>query len=136
QVSQQRRQPVVLTFQPAVLDQHILALSVAGFAQTFAETGNIARVTICRSVSDKSYHRHRGLLRAHCWRPSCSRGANKKCNELAPPHSITSSAATCTVCGTLMPSVLAALRLRTNWTFMDCWTGRSPGFSPLRMRPT
>ena len=76
-----------------------------------------------------------GKLRARRQRPrGC--GTAEQRDELASPHSITSSAATCTVCGTLMPSVLAALRLRTNWTFMDCWTGRSPGLSPFRMRPT
>src|SRR5262249_25837179 len=53
------------------------------------------------------------LLRLRRKRPR-RRAADER-NELAPPHSITSSAATRTVCGTLMPSVLAALRLRTNW---------------------
>src|SRR5262249_57236651 len=57
-------------------------------------------------------------------------------DELAPSHSITSSALACKVRGSLIPSVLAVLRLRTNWTLMDCSTGNSAGFSPFRMRPT
>ena len=37
--------------------------------------------------------------------------------------------------GTVRPSALAVLRLMTSSTFVACWTGRSAGFSPLRMRP-
>ena len=50
-------------------------------------------------------------------------------------HSITSSARPSSVSGTVRPSALAVLRLMINSTFVDCWTGRSAGFSPLRMRP-
>jgi hypothetical protein len=50
-------------------------------------------------------------------------------------HSITSSARPSNGSGTLMPSALAVLRLRISSTFVDCTTGRSAGFSPLRMRP-
>src|SRR5438046_10001665 len=50
-------------------------------------------------------------------------------------HSITSSARPSSVIGTVRPSILAVLRLITNSTFVDCWTGRSAGFSPLRTRP-
>ena len=38
-------------------------------------------------------------------------------------------------CGTLRPSVFAVLRLMTNSNLVDCMTGRSAGFAPLRMRP-
>jgi hypothetical protein len=37
--------------------------------------------------------------------------------------------------GTVRPSVLAVLRLIASSNFVDCMTGRSAGFSPLRMRP-
>src|SRR5262245_41070436 len=37
--------------------------------------------------------------------------------------------------GTSRPSAFAVLRLMISSTFVDCWTGRSAGFSPLRMRP-
>src|SRR5262249_21764261 len=51
-------------------------------------------------------------------------------------HSITSSARPSRVIGKLMPSALAVLRFRTSSTFVDCCTGSSPAFSPLRIRPT
>jgi hypothetical protein len=50
-------------------------------------------------------------------------------------YSITSSAATRRFCGTVRPSVLAILRLMTNSNLVDCMTGSSAGFSPLRIRP-
>ena len=37
--------------------------------------------------------------------------------------------------GTVMPSAFAVLRLSTSSIFVDCWIGRSAGFSPLRIRP-
>src|SRR3954468_9106830 len=48
-------------------------------------------------------------------------------------HSITSSARASSEGGTSRPSVLAVLRLIIRSTFVDCWTGRSAGFSPLRI---
>src|SRR5207253_641446 len=75
-----------------------------------------------------------GLLRARCERPRRS-AANQR-DELATVHSITSSAATSNLSGTGRPSALAALRLITNSYLVGACTGRSPGFSPLRMRST
>jgi hypothetical protein len=49
-------------------------------------------------------------------------------------HSITSSARASSVGGMSMPSALAVLTLITSSNFVDRWIGRSPGFSPLRMR--
>ena len=50
-------------------------------------------------------------------------------------YSITSSARASSVGGMVSPSALAVLRLMISSTLVDCWTGRSAGFSPLRMRP-
>jgi hypothetical protein len=52
------------------------------------------------------------------------------------PYSITSSARTSTVAGTSRPSALAVLRLMTSSYLVGACTGRSAGFSPLRMRST
>jgi hypothetical protein len=65
-----------------------------------------------------------------------NRRAPEQRDELAPSdHSITSSAVASSVGGTVRPSALAVLRLMTSSTFADCWTGKSAGFSPLRIRP-
>ena len=37
--------------------------------------------------------------------------------------------------GTVRPSILAVSALMTNSNLLDCMTGRSAGFLPLRMRP-
>jgi len=50
-------------------------------------------------------------------------------------HSITSSAATCSVSGTFRPSVFAVLRLMTSSNLVGCRTGNSAGLSPLRIAP-
>jgi hypothetical protein len=70
-------------------------------------------------------------LRARRDRPP--RRAAEQRDELASPdHSITSSAATSSVCGTVRPSIRAVERLMTSSNFDDCTTGRSAGFAPLR----
>ena len=51
-------------------------------------------------------------------------------------HSITSSARASSVGGTSRPSALAVLRLMTSSYLVGACTGRSAGFSPLRMRST
>ena len=50
-------------------------------------------------------------------------------------HSITSSASASSLSGISRPSDLAVLRLITNSNLSDRTTGRSAGFSPLRIRP-
>ena len=46
-------------------------------------------------------------------------------------HSMTPSARPSSVIGTVMPSALAVFGLTISSTLVACWTGRSPGFSPL-----
>src|SRR5262249_39519046 len=57
-------------------------------------------------------------------------------DELGPLHSITSSAATSNLSGTVRPSIRAVDALMTSSNFDDCTTGRSAGFVPLRTCPT
>src|SRR5512132_2270708 len=51
-------------------------------------------------------------------------------------YSITSLALASSVVGTVRPSAFAVLRLITNSYLVGACTGRSAGFSPLRMRST
>ena len=75
------------------------------------------------------------LLRPRRQRPRRRRAAEQR-DELAPLHSITSSARASSVGGTSRPSALAVLRLITSSYLVGACTGRSAGFSPLRMRST
>src|SRR5689334_15860543 len=63
-----------------------------------------------------------GLLRGSRQRPRY--GAAEQRDELAPLHSITSSARASNVGGTVRPSALAVCRLMTNSNLVDCKTGR------------
>src|SRR5262249_20840155 len=87
-----------------------------------------------------AHHQHahssrlRRLLRARRERPRSSRTAEQS-DELAALHSITSSAATSSLSGTVRPSILAVETLMTSSNLLDCTTGRSAGFAPLRTRP-
>src|SRR5262249_17778238 len=78
------------------------------------------------------------LLRARRERPR-SRHAAEQRGELTAlhlrGHSITSSAMASSPGGKLRLNAPAVLRLITNSNLIDCMTGRSADFSPLRIRP-
>src|SRR5580704_8649511 len=117
-----------------VLDRHVAAVGVAHLIQALLESRHLQRRRIRRCVFEKSNHRHRRLLRTRgewpCWRTA-------KCSDkLAPPHSITSSAINNVDWGMVSPSALAVFRLITNSYLVGVCTGKSDGFSPLRMRST
>ena len=65
-------------------------------------------------------------------RPRCPLSANRRHRV----YSMTSSARASSACGTGMPSALAVLRLIVSSNLVGACTGRSAGFSPLRMRST
>src|SRR5262249_8577366 len=76
------------------------------------------------------------LLGARRQRPRRRRTAEQRDERAPSHHSITSSARASSVAGTSMPSAFAVLRLMTNSYLVGACTGRSAGFSPLRMRST
>src|SRR5262249_15165492 len=133
QLSRQRRQSVPLTHCPAPFDRNISAFRIASFIETLPKRGNCVRQSVRRLGIEKPDHGHCRLLCARRERP-CGRAADKR-YELAALHSITSSARASSLSGTSRLSALAVLRLSTSSNLVDCTTGRSPGFSPLRMRP-
>src|SRR5262249_6647189 len=90
-----------------------------------------------------AFERQRSPRRYSHWFPSGrpSQGSSlsiltASATNLTPVHSITSSARASSVGGNVMPRTLAVIRLMISSTFTACWTGRSAGLSPLRMRPT
>src|SRR5262249_7496110 len=129
-----RRQPIDLIIGPTVFDGYVLALNTAGFLQPLAESAQQTVHPVKRSGVEESDHRQRRLLRPCRERPR--RRAAQQRDELATFHSITSPARASSVGGTSRPSALAVLRLMTRSNLVGCWTGRSAGFSPLRMRST
>ena len=74
------------------------------------------------------------LESGHLQRTSrCQLSANS--GHASPHYSITSSAMESTPAGMARRSALAVVRLMTNSNLVDCSTGRSAGFAPLRIRP-
>src|SRR5262245_40311103 len=122
---------------PAGLDTQVLPDAPAQYGQPLQERSEAGLpyriVGECRQEhADAPYPL--ALLRARRERPS--RRAAEKRDELAPLHSITSSARARRVGGTSRPSALAVLRLTTNSNLVPCCTGRSAGFAPLRILST
>src|SRR4029077_15241590 len=125
---------IKLILGPSVFNRYVLALDIASLLQAPTKSAQSVHEPVRRSGVEKPNHRHRGLLRPRRDRPRCRRTAEQR-DELASPHSITSSARPESGSGKVRPSALAVLRLMTSSTFVDCWTGRSAGLVPLRIRP-
>ena len=110
-------------------------------ADAFMGASEVDEGVVCAQSWVSRYKEHAnaphplGLLRSRTKRPRDQRAAEKRA-ELAPLHSITSSARSRIDGGMVMPSASAVLRLTTNSYLVGACTGRSAGFSPLRMRST
>src|SRR6516164_1036654 len=76
------------------------------------------RIRVGRRAAEIPDHRHRRLLRARRQRPY--HRTSEERHELAPVHSITSSARASNVGGTSSPSPLAVLRLITSSYLVGC----------------
>src|SRR5262249_16092429 len=126
---------LIASLRPAILDCDGATIDPAEFAQPLDKGGvPVSLGRRCARTQDSDGRHLRSLLRARRQRPRGSRAAEQR-NELAPLHSITSSARASSLSGTSRLSALAVLRLSTSSNLVDCTTGRSAGFSPLRMRP-
>src|SRR5262249_35819542 len=121
---------------PSIIDTDAAAVVPAQLLQHLAESLEI--VLLLNIFGERVEHAdppHSGrLLRARRERPRC-RAAEKR-DKLAALHSITSSARASTKDGISSPITLALLRLITHSYLVGACTGRSPGFSPRRMRLT
>src|SRR5262249_14422079 len=121
---------------PADIEPHVAAFDPTQFLQPLSERAEpwlIVRIVLVRQDdADKAYPlRLLSLRRVR----TCGGGANQR-DELAPPHSITSSARVISDDGTVRPSALAAFKLIVSSYFVGACTGKSAGFSPLRIRST
>src|SRR5262252_2171052 len=124
---------------PASVDPHIAANIPAQFLQALVEC--------CKSIltfrvvgspvhEDTDPPKTFGRLRARRERQRRRRAAEQRDERAALNHSMTSSARASKLSGTVRPSALAVLRLITSSYLVGACTGRSAGFSPLRMRST
>src|SRR3954471_2048157 len=111
----------------SIFDVDVLPLDVTKVTQPLTEGVDFRRGS-GRAVMQKTDPRDfRWLLRMRGKRPSHSRAAD---DELAAPHSITSSARKRSAVGISTPIVFAVLRFMTSSYFIGCSTGRSPVLRP------
>jgi hypothetical protein len=124
---------------PAVFDPQVAALGPAQLLQRLQERRDVGTVRRGAAQEHTDVPHALALLRARRERPrnrGRARRAGDERDELAAVHSITSSARASSIGGTSRPSALAVLRLITSSYLVGACTGRSAGFSPLRMRST
>src|SRR5262245_31791976 len=119
---------------PAILDRDIAPLRPTYLPQPGDKCRSPLTLRRRRARAQQPDGRHLPL-RPRRERPRGRRTAEQR-DELAPSHSITSSAATSSLSGTVRPSIRAVWWLITSSNLLDCTTGRSAGLAPLRIRPT
>src|SRR5262249_30288449 len=126
---------LVAPLRPTILDRDGATIDPTEFAQPLDQGGvPVAMGRRCARPYDSHGWQFAWLLRARRQRPARGGAADER-DDLAPPHSITSSAMARSDGGTLRPSILAVSALMTSSNLVACTTGKSAGFSPLRMRP-
>src|SRR5262249_38787433 len=118
------------SFRPTILDYDGAALAPAEHAEPLGKGDSPLALSRWSRAAQPSDRRPPGLLRARRERPR--RRAAEKRDELAPSHSITSSAMASSLSGIWRPSDFAVFALMISSNLVGCRTGRSAGFSPLR----
>src|SRR5262249_10143235 len=124
------RQTGSIIASPAVLKGDVLAFDVACLLKPLTKFTQHLGVAFRGCGVQHPDHRHRALLRPRRHRPR--RHPAEQRDELALPHSITSSARASSCGGTSIPSILAVWILMASSNLLDCTTGKSAGFAPFR----
>src|SRR5215475_8070223 len=127
-----QRGQLIDVLRPTPFDDDVRALDVAEVTQ--ARPQPLTCGTLKGKPQKPDARRSRPLLRECGKRPRCR--AAKQCYEVAPLHSITSSARASSVGGTSRPSALAVLRLMISSNLVGYSTGKSAGLAPLRILST
>src|SRR5262249_24152977 len=84
QIGRERRQPIIVTFRPAVFDRDVPTLNKSGFVQPPRECGHEVCIGVQGGAVEKTDCRHR-LLCSRRKRPCGSRAAEQR-DELAASH--------------------------------------------------
>src|SRR5215468_4272366 len=109
QFTSECRQLIKLVLGPAVFDCDVLALDQAAVLEALTKCAEQMRVGGGRCAVEEADDRHRRLLRARRERPR--RRAAEKHDELAPSHSINSSACSRKASGIVRPIAFAVRML-------------------------
>src|SRR5262249_22720146 len=139
EIARKRAELIVVAIGEAVLNGNVAPIHKAMDIQSLTKGRQAGPIRFGIAAPPPARHRQRRLLCGRSEGPSRRRAAEER-EDIAPSHAVVfhsmiSSAIAESVGGMTRPSVLAVLRLSTNSNRADCCTGRSPAFSPLRMRP-
>src|SRR5262249_14165407 len=129
---------VHITRGPTRVDPHVAPISPAQFHQPVHERGepSLPLRIILACIQEHADAPHAlALLRARHPRPRDRRPTEQR-DEVAPLHSITSSARASSMGGISRPSAFAVFRLMTSSNLVGACTGKSATLSPFRMRST
>src|SRR5262249_179188 len=126
-----------MTLGPSIFHLEVDAVDIAVSAHPFEKTEGVRGRLEVRAAGQET-DPPRPLIqclaeRRNRQRPRRRRAAEQR-DELAPVHSITSSARASSVGGTSKRSARAVLRLITSSNLVACMTGRAIGLVPLRIR--
>src|SRR5262249_14303403 len=115
----------------SVVDLDVLSDGPAQLLQSLPESG-VADLClrIVRGVGHEGADTPNALALLRPRRERPRRRASNQRDELAAPHSITSSARSRKDSGIVRPSALAVVRLMMRSNLVGCSTGMSPGFAP------
>jgi hypothetical protein len=102
-------------------------MSLLGQKQTLRPEISMAALPPKADITERDRH--------VCFVPKADVSRCSKIRYRRSAYSITSSARPSNGSGMLRPSALAVLRLITRLSLTACITGKSLGFSPLRIRP-
>src|SRR5262249_29089348 len=123
---------------PAVLDPDVATIPPTKVRERLRKRGNqglLIGITLISSHQHADAPHLIRLLRACRKWPSSGRAAEQR-DELAAFHSITSSVRASSWIEGSRPSAFAVFWLITSSNLFANWTGKSLGFSPLRIRST
>ena len=120
---------------PADVELDVLSVDPSKLAHLLPEGRDPGEAVAILPESEKDADAPHAFVRLRVGdqRPG-DRAAGEERDEIPPPHSIVSLAVASSQSDTFSPSALAVLRLMTSSKVFGAWTGRSAGFSPLRMR--
>src|SRR5215471_13394715 len=100
-----------MALRPAIFDRDILALDITGLSQSLAERSDGRCIRPWRVAAKKTDYRKPLLLRSHL--RDCS-PKHQSDREIAPSHSMTSSARSRILGGIVRPIALAVFRFSTS----------------------
>src|SRR5262249_9266953 len=121
---------------PAIFDAKIAVFSPAKLLQPFAEDPQ-PKLTFGIALAARQQPAdppHAVALPPRRERPRSSRAAEQR-DELAALHAIARGGRAGGVGGISRPSIRAVWWLMPSSNLLDCTTGKSAGFAPLRIRP-